>query len=94
MHNILISVIAALRPEVFDMDKPVIFTYEEILYSTDGFSDSNLLGHGTYGSIYHGLLREQVCVCILKFSLLKDKHFARKYSISQVCYSRTVLVCI
>lgn len=67
MHNILISVIAALRPEVFDMDKPVIFTYEEILYSTDGFSDSNLLGHGTYGSIYHGLLREQVCVCILKF---------------------------
>ncbi|GFP83882.1 lysm domain receptor-like kinase 3 [Phtheirospermum japonicum] len=46
--------------DVFDVEKPVIFTYEEILSSTDGFSDSNLLGHGTYGSVYYGLLQDQV----------------------------------
>ena len=38
----------------------MVFTYEEILSSTDGFSDSNLIGHGTYGSVYYGLLRDQV----------------------------------
>lgn len=43
------------------MEKPVIFTYEEIFSSTDGFSDSCLLGHGRYGSVYYGLLRDQVC---------------------------------
>lgn len=43
------------------MEKPVIFTYEEIFSTTDGFSDSSLLGHGTYGSVYYGLLRDQVC---------------------------------
>jgi len=59
MHNVLI-IIAALWPDVFDMDKPVVFTYEEIFSTTDGFSDSSLLGHGTYGSVYYSLLRDQV----------------------------------
>lgn len=53
--------LAALGTDVFDMEKPVIFTYEEIFSTTDGFSDSSLLGHGTYGSVYYGLLRDQVC---------------------------------
>lgn len=48
--------------DVFDVEKPIVFTYEEILSSTDGFSDSNLLGHGTYGSVYYAVLRDQVCV--------------------------------
>ena len=61
MHNILIFVVAALGPDVFNMDKPIVFTYEEIFSSTEGFSDSNLLGHRTYGSVYYGLLRDQVC---------------------------------
>ena len=65
MHNIFTFIIAALGPDVFDMDKPVVFTYEEIFSSTDGFSDSNLLGHGTYGSVYYCFLHDQVCGCIL-----------------------------
>lgn len=48
--------------DVFDMEKPLVFTYEEIFSSTDGFSDANLLGNGTYGSVYYGLLRDQVTV--------------------------------
>ena len=51
----------ALGDGVFEIEKPMVFTYEEIHAATDGFSDSNLLGHGNYGSVYFGLLREQVC---------------------------------
>lgn len=46
---------------MFEVEKPLVFTYEEIVSATDGFSDSNLLGHGTYGSVYYGLLHDQVC---------------------------------
>ncbi|KAK4479593.1 hypothetical protein RD792_015111 [Penstemon davidsonii] len=60
--------------DVFDMEKPVVFLYEEILSSTDGFSDSNLLGHGTYGSVYYGLLRDQE-VAIKKMTATKTKEF-------------------
>lgn len=45
---------------MLDVEKPVVFTYEEIIFATDGFSDSSLIGHGTYGSVYYGLLRDQV----------------------------------
>ncbi|THF98481.1 hypothetical protein TEA_005976 [Camellia sinensis var. sinensis] len=50
----------AIGADLFDVEKPVVFSYEEILSSTDGFSDSNLLGHGTYGSVYYGLLCDQI----------------------------------
>lgn len=49
-----------MAADVFDREKPVVFTYEEILASTDSFADANLLGHGTYGSVYYGVLRDQV----------------------------------
>lgn len=51
----------ALGDGMFEIEKPMVFTYEEIRAATDEFSDSNLLGHGNYGSVYFGLLREQVC---------------------------------
>ncbi|KAK9099214.1 hypothetical protein Syun_026259 [Stephania yunnanensis] len=69
-----ISIHTAVGTDVFEMDKPVIFTYEEILYSTDGFSDSNLLGHGTYGSVYYGILRDQE-VAIKRMTATKTKEF-------------------
>ncbi|XP_058180854.1 lysM domain receptor-like kinase 3 [Rhododendron vialii] len=64
----------AMGPDVFDLEKPVVFTYEEILACTDGFSDSNLIGHGTYGSVYYGLLREQE-VAIKRMTATKTKEF-------------------
>lgn len=56
----VILFLAALGTNVFDMEKPVVFTYDEIFSATDGFSESGLLGHGTYGSVYYALLRDQV----------------------------------
>ena len=63
---VFLSSLTALGTDVLDVEKPVVFTYEETLSSTDWFSDSNLLGHGTYGSVYFGLLRDQVCPFLLQ----------------------------
>ncbi|GMH03717.1 hypothetical protein Nepgr_005556 [Nepenthes gracilis] len=60
--------------DVFEMEKPVAFTYEEILLATDDFSETNLLGHGTYGSVYYGLLHDQE-VAIKRMTATKSKEF-------------------
>ncbi|KAL6845594.1 hypothetical protein ACP4OV_025089 [Aristida adscensionis] len=60
--------------DVFDREKPIVFTYDEILTSTDSFSDANLLGHGTYGSVYYGVLRDQE-VAIKRMMATKTKEF-------------------
>ncbi|KAK7381693.1 hypothetical protein VNO80_00240 [Phaseolus coccineus] len=73
-HTVTIPKASTLGPDVFEMDKPVIFTYEEIFSTSDGFSDSNLLGHGTYGSVYYSLLRDQE-VAIKRMTATKTKEF-------------------
>ncbi|KAL0415173.1 UNVERIFIED_CONTAM: LysM domain receptor-like kinase [Sesamum latifolium] len=72
--NRQMNIPTVIGTDVFDVEKPVVFTYEEILSSTDGFSDANLLGHGTYGSVYYGLLRDQE-VAIKKMTATKTKEF-------------------
>ncbi|GLU22303.1 hypothetical protein SLE2022_383910 [Rubroshorea leprosula] len=72
--NHQITIPKALGTDVLDMEKPVVFTYEEIVFSTDGFSDSNLLGHGNYGSVYYGLLRDQE-VAVKRMTATKTKEF-------------------
>lgn len=69
-----INIPKVIGTDVFDMEKPVIFTFEEIVSCTEGFSDSNLLGHGTYGSVYYGLLRDQE-VAIKRMTEMKTKEF-------------------
>lgn len=70
----LVNIPNGIRVDAFDMEKPIIFTYEEILLGTDSFSDSNLLGHGTYGSVYYGFLRDQE-VAIKRMTATKTKEF-------------------
>ncbi|KQK09614.2 hypothetical protein BRADI_2g49400v3 [Brachypodium distachyon] len=69
-----INVPKGMVVDVFDREKPIVFTYEEILESTDLFSDANLLGHGTYGSVYYGVLRDQE-VAIKKMTATNAKEF-------------------
>nr|KYP54268.1 putative LRR receptor-like serine/threonine-protein kinase At1g67720 family [Cajanus cajan] len=71
---------AALIPDILDMDKPVVFSHEEIFSSTDGFSDSNLLGHRKYGSVYYGLLRDQE-VAIKRMTGAKTKEFTSEMKV-------------
>ncbi|CAO1945019.1 unnamed protein product [Urochloa humidicola] len=68
------SVPKGVAADVFDREKPVVFTYEEILTSTVSFADANLLGHGTYGSVYYGVLRDQE-VAIKRMMATKTKEF-------------------
>ncbi|KAL2516314.1 LysM domain receptor-like kinase 3 [Forsythia ovata] len=72
--NRQMNIPSVIGTDVFDVEKPVVFTYEEILSSTDDFSDSNLLGNGTYGSVYYGLLRDQEVV-IKRMTATKTKEF-------------------
>ncbi|KAE8775575.1 lysM domain receptor-like kinase 3 [Hordeum vulgare] len=69
-----INVPKGMVVDVFDREKPIVFTYEEILASTDLFSDANLLGHGTYGSVYYGVLRDQE-VAIKRMTSTNTKEF-------------------
>ncbi|KAK4427286.1 LysM domain receptor-like kinase [Sesamum alatum] len=78
--NRQMNIPTVIGTDVFDVEKPVVFTYEEILSSTDGFSDSNLLGHGTYGSVYYGLLRDQE-VAIKKMTATKTKEFTAEMKV-------------
>ncbi|XP_020227769.1 lysM domain receptor-like kinase 3 [Cajanus cajan] len=71
---------STLIPDILDMDKPVVFSHEEIFSSTDGFSDSNLLGHRKYGSVYYGLLRDQE-VAIKRMTGAKTKEFTSEMKV-------------
>ncbi|KAF2323475.1 hypothetical protein GH714_035663 [Hevea brasiliensis] len=62
------------RTDMLDVEKPVVFTYEEIIFATDGFSDSSLIGHGTYGSVYYCYLRDQE-VAVKRMTATKTKEF-------------------
>ncbi|CAF1712361.1 lysM domain receptor-like kinase 3 isoform X1 [Brassica napus] len=79
-HHQAVAIPKALGDGVFEIEKPMVFTYEEICAATDGFSDSNLLGHGNYGSVYFGLLREQE-VAVKRMTATKTKEFAAEMKV-------------
>ncbi|KAK4756479.1 hypothetical protein SAY87_006606 [Trapa incisa] len=72
--NNQINVPRVLGTDILDVEKPVVFSYEDVLFSTDGFSDSSLLGHGTYGSVHYGVLHQQE-VAVKKMTATKTKEF-------------------
>ncbi|XP_057866328.2 lysM domain receptor-like kinase 3 isoform X1 [Cryptomeria japonica] len=72
--NRQISLSTDMVTGVFDVEKPVVFTYEEILASTEDFKDTNLLGQGAFGTVYFGILRDQE-VAIKKMTATKTKEF-------------------
>lgn len=69
-----INIPKAVGNDAFEMEKPEVFSYGDILAATDGFSDANLLGHGTYGSLYYGLLHDQE-VAIKRMTATKTREF-------------------
>ncbi|CDY22875.1 BnaA06g02020D [Brassica napus] len=76
----VVAIPKALGDGMFEIEKPTVFTYEEIRDATDGFADSNLLGHGNYGSVYFGLLREQE-VAVKRMTATKTKEFAAEMKV-------------
>ncbi|KAH7651206.1 Non-specific serine/threonine protein kinase protein [Dioscorea alata] len=78
--NHQINIPKGMFADGFNMEKPIVFTYEEILVSTDAFSDANLLGHGTYGSVYYGVLRDQE-VAIKRMTATKTNEFMAEMNV-------------
>ncbi|KAK2980715.1 hypothetical protein RJ640_028278, partial [Escallonia rubra] len=48
-------------------------THQEILEATDGFDESNLLGNGSFGSVYKGVLSNGMIVAIKVFKLQQER---------------------
>ncbi|KAK2992073.1 hypothetical protein RJ640_026594, partial [Escallonia rubra] len=48
-------------------------THLEILEATDGFDESNLLGNGSFGSVYKGVLSDGMVVAIKIFKLQQER---------------------
>ncbi|KAL0661294.1 hypothetical protein Bca4012_098131 [Brassica carinata] len=79
-HHQVVAIPKGIVDGVFEIEKPTVFTYEEIRVATDGFADSILLGHGNYGSVYFGLLREQE-VAVKRMTATKTKEFASEMKV-------------
>lgn len=44
----------------FESDKPVMYSLEDIYEATKDFDDARRIGEGGHGSVYFGILGDQV----------------------------------
>ncbi|KAL7243536.1 hypothetical protein ACSBR1_015854 [Camellia fascicularis] len=57
------------QENLFPGIKPRRFSYQELLQATSGFTNHNLLGTGSFSSVYKGLLSDGMMVAIKVFDL-------------------------
>ncbi|XP_021288862.1 probable LRR receptor-like serine/threonine-protein kinase At3g47570 [Herrania umbratica] len=50
-------------------------SYYELLQATDGFSESNFIGSGSFGTVYRGTLQDEMTVAIKVFNLQLEGAF-------------------
>ncbi|XP_027171764.1 probable LRR receptor-like serine/threonine-protein kinase At3g47570 [Coffea eugenioides] len=70
-----------------------IFSYYDLLHSTDNYSESNLLGEGSFGSIYKGILSDGIVVAIKVFNLQVEgalKSFDRECEVLRSLHHRNL----
>ncbi|XP_047266430.1 LRR receptor-like serine/threonine-protein kinase FLS2 isoform X1 [Capsicum annuum] len=50
-------------------------SYNELLQAADGFSEGNLIGFGSFGSVFKGILRSGTAIAVKVFNLRLDAAF-------------------
>lgn len=59
---------------IFESERPIIYSLEEIEEATSGFDESKKIGEGGYGSVYFGILGDKE-VAVKKMRSNKSKEF-------------------
>ncbi|XP_021287132.1 receptor kinase-like protein Xa21 [Herrania umbratica] len=62
--------------------------YQEIVLATDGFSESNIIGTGSFGFVYKGAMKEEKNVAIKVFNLHPEKGL-RSFQVESELLSNT-----
>lgn len=70
-----------LKPRQSDLFNPetMKISYGELLQATDNFSNSNLLGAGSYGSVYKGTLGENETIIAVKVLNLQQRGASKSF---------------
>ncbi|KAL7176489.1 hypothetical protein ACSBR2_029925 [Camellia fascicularis] len=55
------------------------FSYQELVQATNAFSESNLLGTSSFGSVYKGTLSDRMSVAIKRLNIMIDVALAMEY---------------
>ena len=68
----------ALTTSSFE-DRKLRVTYAELLKSTNGFSENNLIGSGSFGSVYKGVLSKNGAIVAVKVLNLQQKGASKSF---------------
>eukprot|EP00257_Ricinus_communis_P008835 XP_002526891.3 putative receptor-like protein kinase At3g47110 [Ricinus communis] len=68
------------RPSPLSLkDQFIKISYQELLQATDGFSDANLIGFGSYGSVYRGFLHQSQSFIAVKVFNLRHRGASKSF---------------
>ncbi|XVF82583.1 hypothetical protein PTKIN_Ptkin16aG0061300 [Pterospermum kingtungense] len=68
-----------LIPVALFEDNFLRLSYKELLEATQGFASSNLIGSGSFGSVYKGFLHQQEKLVAVKVLNLQNRRVARSF---------------
>ncbi|XP_028767684.1 receptor kinase-like protein Xa21, partial [Neltuma alba] len=69
------------KKDLTDLDTPTRISYYELLQGTNGFDESNLLGSGSFGSVYKVILPNENIVAVKVFNNLDTEEALRSFDI-------------